>query len=138
MDVTQDAVVDISEALERFFGCSGKMLKPSRATVEALVRSIPENQILTTDLLRAELARRSQVQVTCPYCAKQALKAIGKAAPDGAPFWRVVKANGELISYFPGGVEGHAALLKDEGFVIDDRPKTPRVQGFKDHLVRLE
>jgi hypothetical protein len=47
----------------------------------------------------------------------------------------VVKTNGELIAYFPGGREGHAALLREEGFTIDLKGETLKVKNFKESLV---
>ena len=137
MEQREDAIVDISEHLERFFGCSGKMLKPSRATIEALIHQIPERALITTDLLRKKLAAQFDVQVTCPYDTKQVLREIANDAGSGVAYWRVIKASGELIAHFPGGLDGHAGLLEREGFSIDASGKTPKVAGFKKSLVRF-
>jgi alkylated DNA nucleotide flippase Atl1 len=112
------------------------MLKPCPETVEALLKKIPKKKLATTELLRKELADRHEVQVTCPFDTKQALKAIANGSGKTA-YWRVVKANGELISYFPGGLAGHASLLAKEGFTIDTKGKAPKVKGFKENLVRF-
>jgi hypothetical protein len=37
-ELASDVLVDIPRAHERRFGCSGKLLKPSRGSVEAMVR----------------------------------------------------------------------------------------------------
>jgi hypothetical protein len=57
----EDIVVDISQAREKFFGCSGKMLIPCKATVAAQVEKIPGNRLMTMDLLRKALADQFQV-----------------------------------------------------------------------------
>src|SRR5947209_7144104 len=106
-----DLIVDISEAREKYFGCAGKMLIPCSATVEALIRTVPAGALITTDLLRTELARRFDVQATCPAATGTALRQIGKASTPGVPYWRVVKQNGDVMSTFPGGAAGQAALL---------------------------
>jgi alkylated DNA nucleotide flippase Atl1 len=135
MQQQEDLIVDISEHLERFFGYSGKMLKPSITTVETLISKIPRNKLITINQLRKELALQFKVQVTCPSDTKQALKAIANNLSTQIPFWRVIKTNGELIDYFPGGRMGHAALLTQEGFVIDSSGKVPKVVDFKKCLV---
>jgi alkylated DNA nucleotide flippase Atl1 len=114
--------------LEKFFGYSGKMLKPSLATIEAQLRQIPAGKLITIDLLRQKLAREYQVQVTCPFDTKLALRALSNTSGQDAPYWRVVRKNGALIPYFPGGLDGHSARLRQEGFTIDTLGKTPKVK----------
>ena len=138
MQLSEDTIVEISESLERFFGKSGKMLKPSRATIEALIQKIPADKVITISLLREELARQFGVAVTCPSDTKQALKAIAADADCTVSYWHVLKSDGELISYFPDGVKGHAAHLEQEGFTIDTEEKIPKVKGYKQRLAQFE
>jgi len=137
----QDIIKDISESQIGYFGGPGKMVCPSRATVEALVRRIPESRIITTDLLRQELAEQFNVQGACPVTTHKALQAIANdAAADPASdvaYWRVIKQSGQLIDRFPGGAEGQAALLMKEGFTIDSNGKAPKVSNFKRSLVHF-
>ena len=126
MELLQDAIIDIPERQYGYFGGPGKLLLPSRAAAEAVVRQIPAGKLLTTDRLRQMLADQAGVQGTCPETTRKALRAIGAESSD-VPYWRVVKQNGELIAYFPGGVEAQAALLEDEGIRVDRAGKTPKV-----------
>ena len=137
MHPDEDTIVDISRGRERFFGCSGKMLKPCPATVAALVKKIPENQLGTTDLLRKHLAQQFQAQVTCPYDFKQSLLAAAGDPSQGIPWWRVVKQDGGLIPRFPGGAAAQAERLRQEGFSIDANGKKPRVVDFKHKLAQF-
>jgi alkylated DNA nucleotide flippase Atl1 len=136
--VTEDIIVDISPERERFFGCSGRMLKPSLATVEALVKQIPMGKLVTTDALRAELAHRFQVEVTCPSDTQKALRALASSTSGRTAFWRVVKKNGEFMSIFPGGIQAQAARLKAEGLEIDTTRKAPRVKHLAQNVFRFE
>lgn len=133
----EDLIVDIAKERERYFGCSGKMLLPCAATVEALVREIPEDTLATTALLQSELASRRKVQVTCPVALRQALQDIASRASAGIPYWRVIKSNGELCSYFPGGREEQGAHLAREGFRIDGSGKALKVIDFKARLAQF-
>jgi alkylated DNA nucleotide flippase Atl1 len=127
--------VQIAPQLERFFGCSGRMLKPCAATVAALVAQIPSGQVATTESLRRTLANQFGVEVTCPYDTKMALLEISNnSSLNHVPFWRVVKANGELMPKIADGLEAQATLLQAEGFVVDDSGKKPRIKAFKDNL----
>jgi 6-O-methylguanine DNA methyltransferase, DNA binding domain len=143
----KDSIVEIAPQLERFFGCSGRMLKPCPETLAALIVQIPNGKISTTDSLRRTLANRFGVEVTCPYDTKMALLAIAQTESDPSesspsqsdpsqpiPYWRVIKANGELMPKHPGGLEAHAALLQAEGFTVDTSGKKPKVKNFKDKL----
>ena len=137
MEPQTDVIVAIEKHRERYFGCSGNMLIPSPATVAAQIQQIPEHQLVSKDLLQKRLAEQFNVQVTCPFATKKALQAIARDGSQATPYWRVIKKNGELLSYFPSGVEGHAACLRKEGFTIDTTGKVPKVQHFRECLVRF-
>ena len=137
MEPQTDVIVAIEKHRERYFGGAGKMLIPCPATVAEQIRRIPEQQLMSKEFLQETLAEQFQVQVTCPFATKKALQAIAQDISQPAPYWRVIKKNGELFSYFPGGLEGHAGCLRKEGFTIDTMGKVPRVQHFQESLVRF-
>jgi len=132
----EDIITSIPKTMEKFFGCSGKMLKPCPSTVEALVKKIPEGKLTTTELIRKKLAIKHKVQVTCPASTDKALQVIASNTKNTA-YWRVLKKKGELIARFPNGIEGHAKLLSKEGFTIDNKGKVPTVKDFVDKLHRF-
>jgi hypothetical protein len=137
MESQEDAIVDIPENRVRFFGARGKMLLPSPATVEALIKKVPQNKLITTDVLRQKLTEQFKVQGTCPVTTQKALQAIANKASENVAYWRVIKKNGELMAKFPGGVERQATLLRQEGFTIDSQGKAPRVENFRASLVHV-
>lgn len=132
-----DLIVDISEAQEKSLGTSGKMLLPCPTTVEAVIQRIPDSKLMTTELLRKELAAQFNVDTTCPFNTKLCLRALANDSSKSVPYWRVLKKNGDLLAYFPGGVEGHATQLREEGFTVDTNGKTPKVKKVVAHLVEL-
>jgi alkylated DNA nucleotide flippase Atl1 len=67
-----------------------------------------------------------------------ALQAIANDTSKNVAYWRVIKQNGELNAIFPGGVEGQAAHLRQEGFTIDTNGKVPKVKQFKASLVHFD
>lgn len=137
MHMLKDEIVSISAEREKFFGCSGRMLLPSPGTVAAVVKEIPSGKVATLDLLRSELARRAGVEAVCPFQTKQALRAIaGQSEP--VPFWRLVRKNGEMLKYLPGGVAGQAAFLKKEKVATEQTATGQKVKRLKEHLVRFE
>jgi len=138
MELQEDVIVDIPENRIRYFGGSGKMLLPSPATVAALIKEIPANKLVTTELLRQKLTAQFNVQGTCPVTTQKALQAIAHNSSKSVAYWRIINKNGGLIAKFPGGVEGHAALLRQEGYTIDTKGKIPKVKEFRESLVRFK
>jgi hypothetical protein len=138
MEPQTDVIAAIEKHRERYFGGAGNMLIPCPATVAAQIRRIPEHQLMSKEILQKKLAEQFKVQVTCPFATKKALQAIAQDTSQAAPYWRVIKKNGELFSYFPGGIQGHADCLRQEGFTIDTTGKVPKVQYFRECLVDFE
>lgn len=135
--MNRDAIVDIPEARIKFFGGSGKMLLPSPATVAVLLEKIPEQKLITTNLICKKLVKEFKVQGTCPVTTKKALQTLASDPDSRAPYWRVLKANGELVRSFPGGTKSQAARLQEEGFMLIEG-KVVKVENFKESLVDLE
>ena len=131
-----DEIQTIPKTMEKFFGCSGKMVKPSVNTVKAIVKKIRKGKLVTLEQLRDKLACDFGVQTACPASTTKALKVLSK---ENRPvcYWRVVKKKGELIGGFANGVKGHASLLEQEGFEIDFSKKNPVVVGYDMKLAKL-
>ena len=124
----EDMIVDIPENRIKFFGTSGKMLLPCSKTVATTISKIPEGKLMTSEQLRKTLTEQFQVQGTCPVTMKKALQAVVKES--NHPYWRIIKANGETLSYMPDAKE----KLEKEGFEIEARDEKIRIQSFKQHL----
>jgi hypothetical protein len=129
----ENKIEDIPKTMEEFFGCSGKMVKPSTETVKALVQLIHKGDLTTIDLIREKIADDFKVKVTCPASISKALKLLSNES-NPICYWRILKRKGELISQFPNGLEGHASLLEDEGFEIDKSKKKPVVLSYETNL----
>ncbi len=120
----EDKIEDIPKTMEKFLGCSGKMIRPSPVTVKKIVQKIRKGRLVTIDNLREKLASDFDVNIACPSSTLKALAYLSKE-PNPCAYWRVIKRNGDLITKFPGGEKGHAQLLIDEGFEIDFKRKNP-------------
>ena len=137
MTLQEDMIVDIPENRVRFFGTQGKMLLPCPATIEALIMKIPESRLATTDLIRKHLLVLFDVEAVCPVTTQKALKAVAHDSEENVAYWRVIKKDGKLIASFLGGIESHAAQLRDEGFMLESAGKHIKVKGFHDQLVKF-
>ena len=121
--LSKDVLVDTSPDQARRFGVSGKMLKPSRATIAAAVSRVPQGTVMPITELRQKLANEHGAQTTCPFLTKRALIAIAEDASATTPYWRIVRANGAMIDYFPGGAAAQAKRLRAEVTAATSPPK---------------
>lgn len=134
---SQDAIVEIPKTMEKYFGCSGKMLKPSPRTVAALIQTIPKGRVATMDAVCKKLAQKYKTEVACPATTEKSLCMAAAESVEqntGLPYWRVLKKNGELIQKFPDGINGHAAHLAREGHQIISTSKSKGVVAFESVL----
>jgi alkylated DNA nucleotide flippase Atl1 len=113
-ELRHDVLVDIAKGDERRFGTGGTMLKPSRASVEAALAKVPRGATMTITELRRRLARQHGADTACPFMTKRALMAIAEDAAVTAPYWRIVKPNGAMMTHFPGGAAAQTRRLKTE------------------------
>lgn len=121
-ELRNDVLVDISAEQQRRFGTAGKMLKPSLATVAEAVAAVARGTALPITELRRRLAEGHGAQTTCPFLTKRALMAIAEDPNATAPYWRIVRANGGMIDYFPGGAAAQARRLQAEAPAITAPP----------------
>jgi alkylated DNA nucleotide flippase Atl1 len=113
-ELRNDVLVDIPPDQERRFGISGKMLQPSLASVADAVSQVPRGTVMPITELRQRLADGHGAQTTCPFLTKRALMAIAEDPNGTTPYWRIVRANGAMIDYLPGGAAAQARRLKAE------------------------
>lgn len=82
-----------------------------RERVYAVVAQIPEGRVMTYGQIAA-------------LCGKpRAARIVGGIAHWGdpsLPWQRVVKKDGSLAEGFPGGTDGHAQVLRQEGVAVDE------------------
>ena len=139
-------VVDTPPGMQRRYG-AGKMLIPTPALVDALMRKATPGKVITVDQIRERLADDFKVNSTCPLTTGIFVRIAAEAAEeyrhmgreDVTPYWRVVKSDGSLNEKFPGGVEAQGRHLEDEGHAIEAGrgKKPPQVRDHQRCLVKL-
>ena len=133
------AIEDISgqpEAVKRYGGT--KMLIAAPMQYNEIMAGIPEGRVVTADRVRAHLAARAGADFTCPLTAGIFINICAKASEERQegkiPWWRTLKAGGELNEKYPGGIDAQKLLLEMEGHEITRRGKRSFVQGFEEKL----
>ncbi|HTB62740.1 MAG TPA: methylated DNA-protein cysteine methyltransferase [Opitutales bacterium] len=109
----------------------GTMVVPAPLEVDAIMRAVPKGKLTTLDQVRAALAKKHKVNVCCPLttgifswiAAHAADEAQQAGEKNITPYWRTLKAGGELNPKFPGGIPALKKLLTAEGHHVAQRGK---------------
>lgn len=95
---------------------------------DELMRLIPKGQLITVKELRAYLARKNHADFTDPITAGIFVSIVAWASnqrtSDLTPYWRTLKANGELNPKYPEGLLAQKILLEQEGHTILQKGRT--------------
>lgn len=86
------------------------------------MKRVPRGKVTTVGELRAYFARKSGADFTEPITAgifvSIAAWASEQREEDKTPWWRTLKAGGELNPKYPGGVEAQKERLEAEGHTV--------------------
>jgi hypothetical protein len=123
---------------------TGTMVIPAPIEVDELMRRVPKGKLVTINELRAALAKKHNVNITCPITTGIfswiAAHAADESAREGAkritPYWRTLKTGGELNPKYPGGIPQLSKRLRKEGHTIVQRGKRMMVADFEKSLVQ--
>jgi hypothetical protein len=137
-------VARIEGALSRRWG-TGTVVVPAPREVDAAMRKVRRGRVVTINEVRAHLARKHRATIGCPLTtgifAWIAAHAADEAAAQGVkritPYWRTLKAGGELNPKFPGGIAALKARLEAEGHRIVQKGKRYVVVDFEKALFKL-
>ena len=115
------------------------MLVAAPLQYNEIMAKIPEGKIITADRIRARLASQAGADVTCPLTAGIFTNVCAHAAVERGdrsfPWWRTLKAKGELNDKYP---EGQKLLLETEGHTVVQRGKRSFVADYENKLAELE
>ena len=110
---------------------------------DALMRQVPPGRLTTVGELRGFLALCAGADFTDPITAgifvSIAAWASFQRGMDETPYWRTLKAGGELNPKYPGGTEAQKVKLEAEGHTIIQKDRTNIRYFVKDYeAVRFE
>lgn len=92
---------------------------------DTVMKRIPAGKVITVGEIRDYFARKAGADFTDPITAgifvSIAAWASFQRSDDKTPFWRTLKANGELNEKYPGGVSAQKEMLEKEGHTIISR-----------------
>lgn len=132
---------EINDRMRKTWG-EGTFVIPAPREVDALMRAVPKGKVTTIALIREALAKRHGTTIACPLTtgifACIAAKAADEDEQDGestiTPYWRVLKAKGEINPKYPGGYEGQKQRLEAEGHIVIQKGKRFLVAEYESNL----
>ena len=133
-----------SESLIKQVG-QGKMVIPAPLEIDAIMRRVPEGLLITTEDIRIHQNMKYDALYTCPLCtgifskiaayASEEEKEAGKKVLN--PYWRTLKAKGEINEKFPGGITNQVEKLEKEGHKIISKGKKFFVKDFETAIYKF-
>jgi alkylated DNA nucleotide flippase Atl1 len=134
----------ITEKMSKRWG-TGTVVIPAPKEVYEIMRRIPEGKLTTINEIRAALARKHKATIGCPIttgifawvAANAAEERKQKGQKDDTPYWRTLKAGGDINEKYPGGIEAQKRLLEKEGHKITQKGKRHVVLDYEKSLARL-
>lgn len=119
-------IVTDAETIRRYGG--ERMFFAPPAAYDAIMKAVPRGKLLTVGAIREYLAAQNGADFTDPITAgifvSIAAWASFQRAADETPYWRTLKAGGELNPKYPGGVEAQRERLEAEGHAVIRRGRT--------------
>ena len=104
---------------------------------DKVMRMVPYGKLITVGEIRAYFAKLSGADFTEPITAgifvSIAAWASHQRTEEETPYWRTLKANGELNAKYPGGVEAQKEKLEAEGHTIIKKGRTNILYYVKDY-----
>lgn len=95
---------------------------------DEVMKRIPCGKVTTVGAIREYFAKQNGADFTEPITAgifvSIAAWASYQRTEDETPYWRTLKANGELNVKYPGGIEAQKEKLEAEGHTIIQRGRT--------------
>ena len=119
-DMPKIQIITDEASIEKYGG--NRMYFAPPLDYDAVMKQVPFGKVITVGEIRAYFAKRSGADFTEPITAgifvSIAAWASYQRAEDKTPYWRTLKANGELNEKYPGGVLTQKVKLEAEGHTI--------------------
>ena len=122
-DMPKLQIITDERSIVKYGGCRMYFAPP--IDYDRIMRLVPCGKVITVGKIREYFAKSSGADFTDPITAgifvSIAAWASYQRAGDKTPYWRTLKANGELNEKYPGGIEAQKELLEAEGHTIIQR-----------------
>lgn len=135
-------IVKDEAAIKKYGG--EKMYFAPPVTYDEIMKKVPYGKVITVGVIRDYLAKMNDADFTDPITAgifvSIAAWASFQRSEDETPYWRTLKAKGELNPKYPGGIKAQKEKLEAEGHTVIQRGRKNikyYVQGYEKVLLEL-
>lgn len=119
-DMPKIKIITDKASIEKYGG--NKMYFAPPIDYDRVMRLVPFGKLITVGEIRKYFAKQNGADFTEPITAGIFVSIAAWASyqrTDGkTPYWRTLKANGELNSKYPGGIEAQKEMLEKEGHTV--------------------
>ena len=134
-DMPKIQIITDQKSIEKYGG--DRMYFAPPMDYDAAMRLVPYGKLTTVGDIRAWFAEQSGADFTEPITAgifvSIAAWASYQRGEDETPWWRTLKANGELNPKYPGGTEAQKEKLEAEGHTVIRKGRTNSKYVVKDY-----
>lgn len=142
-DMPKIQTITDQKSIEKYGGARMYFAPPM--DYDRVMKRVPWGKVTTVGEIRAYFAQKSGADFTEPITAgifvSIAAWASEQREADKTPWWRTLKAGGELNPKYPGGVEAQREKLEAEGHTVIRRGRTNLryfVEDYKRALFAME
>lgn len=125
-DMPKFQTITDEKSIEKYGG--DRMYFAPPIDYDKVMKRIPCGKVITIGIIRAYFAKLNGADFTEPITAgvfvSIAAWASFQRTENETPYWRTLKANGELNAKYPGGVEAQKERLEAEGHIIIQKGRT--------------
>ncbi len=119
-DMPKIQVITDEKSIQKYGG--DRMYFAPPIEYDRVMRLVPYGQLLTIGVIREYFAKAGGADFTEPITAgifvSIAAWASFQRKDDKTPYWRTLKANGELNAKYPGGIKAQKEILEKEGHTV--------------------
>ena len=125
-DMPKFQTITDQKSIEKYGG--SRMYFAPPIDYDKVMKLIPYGKVITVGKIREYFAELNGADFTEPITAgifvSIAAWASYQRSEDETPYWRTLKANGELNAKYPGGIEAQKERLEAEGHTIIQKGRT--------------
>jgi len=134
-DMPKIQIVTDKKTIEKYGG--ERMYFAPPIAYDEIMKTVPYGKVVTVGAIRAYLAKQNGADFTDPITAgifvSIAAWASFQRQDAQTPYWRTLKAKGELNPKYPGGVEAQKERLEAEGHTVIQKGRTNIKYFVKDY-----
>ena len=138
-DMPKIQIITDRKSIEKYGG--EKMYFAPPLAYDRVMKRVPYGRVTTVGEIREYFAKQSGADFTEPITAgifvSIAAWASHQRSGDETPYWRTLKANGELNEKYPGGIESQKEKLEAEGHTIISKGRKNIRYYVKDYEMAL-